>query len=70
MRDFRFFQGNASNFSDSKAIQKNFAALEAELASLGAKVRIVGMVHDEVRLEVDAPNEHLDKAWQLVDKHF
>jgi hypothetical protein len=53
------------------AALKRFEALEADLATIGAKVKQpVLMVHDEARIEIDCPKGCEVEAYAMLEKHF
>lgn len=69
MMKFHYFQACAS---DSVADgRKRFDAIEAELATIGAKVRWpIMMVHDDARIEIDCPVGREAEAAAILNKHF
>jgi hypothetical protein len=71
MMRFHHFQANAADVVKSPDAFKRFDALEAELATIGATVKLpILMVHDEACIEIDCPEGREAEAATILNKHF
>ncbi len=68
---FHYIQSSAADVSGRSNARARFDALEAELATIGAKVKWpIVMTHDDARIEIDCPEGHEAEATAILNKHF
>lgn len=71
MLKFHYIQSSAADVIGRSNMRERLDALEAELATIGAKVCWpIMMVHDDARLEIDCPTERQSEATEILNKHF
>ncbi len=70
MMKFHYIQSCISDANVANP-RKRFDELEAELATIGAKVHWpVVMLHDDARIEIDCPVGREAEAAVILNKHF
>lgn len=70
-RRWPFIQSSSADVIGANKAHERFTSLEAELATIGAKIRApVLMVHDEVRFDVEVPSGLEAQAAAITDKYF